>query len=684
MLQLKSPGVYTQEIPSGVRSVAMASTAIALFVGPTKTGIDGRPIRLRNFADYERMFGARISTSSLSYSVAHFFDNGGSEAFVKRVKVNNASFADTTLKKDAGASADSVTFTALSSGAAGNEIFVEIDSFGIGAKPYDAAADKKRFNVRITDRTTGRVESFGNLSTDTSATRYIGRVVDDIDTGSKLVGVTVAGVNAEGPQASGTVYSLGKPFVAGKFAADLAVLLSVAMPKDDGTYAAKPVIDRLAVTAFAKDAAQPTSALEFANRLAAALNTAIRADADAAKAMENVVIEMAPYTEPIDSSTSNIYFRLRTSPPTSANLQRRVSEATVTLSDPAGGKALLKTYGLAQVLANPSRYRLGMAYKASEVSKANKGADGDATGQPGDDDFRNAIIELEQSDPFFNVLCLPDLVRSSASDPRALLHANAMTVYAEAARICENKFAFLLIDPFPDVESAGEAEAWKSLRFTFQSNHAAAYFPKIRVDDPLLPGMIISHPPSGAIAGIYARTDAQVGPWQAPAGTDAVLMGAYGPSVPVSEADQGSLNPIGLNCIRQFPIYQTVSFGSRTIDGADAQGSEWKYIPVRRIALLILKSLSDSLRWAVHKPNGEQLWAELRINVTAFMQTLFRQGAFKGTSARDAYFVRCDANTTTSDDINAGVVNIIVGFAPLRPAEFVVISLQQIVQPATV
>ncbi|WP_178392282.1 phage tail sheath C-terminal domain-containing protein [Burkholderia sp. SRS-W-2-2016] len=661
----------------------MASTSIALFVGPTKTGIDGRPIRVRDIFEFQRAFGPLIPTSSLSYSVAHFFDNGGKEAFVKRVKVSNAGCAESTLKKDDGSNADSFTFTALSSGGSGNELFVEIDSFGIGAKPYDAAADQKRFNVTITDRTTGRVERFGDLSTDTSASRYLANVLDDIDTGSKLVGVSVAGTDAAGPQASGTIYKIGKAFTPGKFAADVLVQLSVAMPKDDGSYDAKPVIDNLAVTVFEKDDVQPTSALEFANRLARALNSAIREDTNAAKAMQNVAIEIAPYTEPIDSAHSNVYLRLRTSPPTATNLQRRVSEATVTLSDPSAGKKLLGTYSLAPQIVNPSRYRLGMPYKGSQVSAATPGADGDVSGQPADDEFKSAVTELDDGDPFFNILCLPDLVRSLASDPRALQHSNAMTVYAEAARVCENKLAFLLVDPFPDVQTAGEAEAWKSLKFTFQSNHAAAYFPKIRVDDPLLPGMIISHPPSGAIAGVFARTDAQTGPWQAPAGTEAVLTGVYGTSVPVSDADQGSLNPIGLNCIRQFPIYQTVSFGSRTIDGADAQGSEWKYIPVRRIALLILKSLSDSLRWAVHRPNGEQLWAELRMNVTAFMQMLFRQGAFKGTSARDAYFVRCDATTTTSEDINAGVVNIIVGFAPLRPAEFVVVSLQQMVQPAT-
>jgi hypothetical protein len=152
--------------------------------------------------------------------------------------------------------------------------------------------------------------------------------------------------------------------------------------------------------------------------------------------------------------------------------------------------------------------------------------------------------------------------------------------------------------------------------------------------------------------------------------------------VVLSDDQHGILNPLGLDVIRLFPIYGTVSFGSRTVDGSNAMASEYKYIPVRRTALYILRSLSEGLRWAVHKPNGDTLWAELRMNVTAFMQGLFRQGAFKGTSPRDAFFVLCDASTTSQTDIDLGVVNIVIGFAPLKPAEFVVITVKQIAKAA--
>jgi phage tail sheath protein FI len=261
-----------------------------------------------------------------------------------------------------------------------------------------------------------------------------------------------------------------------------------------------------------------------------------------------------------------------------------------------------------------------------------------------------------------------------------LFHGEAKAIYEEAAQVCQKKLAFLLVDPFPGIVDADSAELWKAANFTLQSEHAAIYFPNIRVDDPLEPGSIRSHPPSGAIAGLFARNDSRTGVWEAPAGTDAVIAGAYGPSVVLSDAQHGQLNPIGVNVIRKFPVYGTVNFGSRTVNGLDVASSDYKYVPVRRTANHIERSVSEGLRWAVHKPNGEQLWSQIRLAANSFMQGLFRQGAFKGTSAREAYFVACDSSTTTADDIAQGVVNVAIGFAPLRPAEFVVITLRQIVQ----
>jgi uncharacterized protein len=176
---------------------------------------------------------------------------------------------------------------------------------------------------------------------------------------------------------------------------------------------------------------------------------------------------------------------------------------------------------------------------------------------------------------------------------------------------------------------------------------------------------------------VMARTDAQRGVWKAPAGLDATLVGVPSLSVALTDAENGELNPLGINCLRAFPSAGRVVWGARTLRGADQLADEYKYIPVRRTALYIEESLFRGLKWVVFEPNDEPLWAQIRLNAGAFMHNLFRQGAFQGSSPRDAYFVKCDKETTTQNDINLGIVNVIVGFAPLKPAEFVIIKLQQ-------
>jgi uncharacterized protein len=183
--------------------------------------------------------------------------------------------------------------------------------------------------------------------------------------------------------------------------------------------------------------------------------------------------------------------------------------------------------------------------------------------------------------------------------------------------------------------------------------------------------------PCGVVAGIFARTDTQRGVWKAPAGLDATLVGVPQISVNLTDNENGELNPLGINCLRAFPVSGRVVWGSRTLQGNDSLASEWKYIPVRRTALYIEESLYRGTQWVVFEPNDEPLWSQIRLNAGAFMQNLFRQGAFQGQSPRDAYFVKCDKETTTQNDINLGIVNIVVGFAPLKPAEFVIIKLQQ-------
>jgi phage tail sheath protein FI len=183
--------------------------------------------------------------------------------------------------------------------------------------------------------------------------------------------------------------------------------------------------------------------------------------------------------------------------------------------------------------------------------------------------------------------------------------------------------------------------------------------------------------PCGAVAGVFARTDTQRGVWKAPAGLDAALVGVPRLDVPLTDAENGELNPLGINCLRAFPVFGRVVWGARTLRGADQFADEYKYVPVRRLALFLEESLYRGTQWVVFEPNDEPLWAQIRLNLGAFMHNLFRQGAFQGTTPREAYFVKCDKETTTQNDINLGIVNIVVGFAPLKPAEFVIIKFQQ-------
>ena len=236
--------------------------------------------------------------------------------------------------------------------------------------------------------------------------------------------------------------------------------------------------------------------------------------------------------------------------------------------------------------------------------------------------------------------------------------------------------AFVVVDPPIAWDEASDVIAGLGAVVAPDEN-AAIYFPRVRMADSLRDNRLETFAPCGVVAGIYARTDAERGVWKAPAGLDATLVGVAELPVNLTDGQNGQLNPLGVNCLRSFPVNGRVVWGARTLRGADQMASEWKYVPVRRTALFIEESLFRGTQWVVFEPNDEPLWAQIRMSVGAFMQNLFRQGAFQGRSPREAYFVKCDRETTTQNDIDLGIVNIHVGFAPLKPAEFVVISIQQ-------
>ncbi|MCC2668339.1 MAG: putative tail sheath protein [Armatimonadetes bacterium] len=292
----------------------------------------------------------------------------------------------------------------------------------------------------------------------------------------------------------------------------------------------------------------------------------------------------------------------------------------------------------------------------------------------GSEAVRTGLFALENIAPrIFNLLCTP-----SAASLNAASHAAVVTA---AAAYCRRKRAFLLVDVPPEVSTLALMDAWMATNDGLRDTNAAVYFPRLQIADPLNENRPRDVSPSGTMAGIYARTDVARGVWKAPAGIDAVLRGAD-VGVKMNDLENGALNPLGVNALRTFPIYGPIVWGARTMEGADQIASEWKYVPVRRTALFIEESLSQGLKWVVFEPNDEPLWAQIRQNVGSFLQGLFRQGAFQGATPREAYFVRCGRDTTTATDQDLGIVNIVVGFAPLKPAEFVVVKIQQIVGQA--
>jgi phage tail sheath protein FI len=283
-------------------------------------------------------------------------------------------------------------------------------------------------------------------------------------------------------------------------------------------------------------------------------------------------------------------------------------------------------------------------------------------------DNKQGLYALENAD-LFNLVVIPPYTSGGDIDAQVL---------SDTIAYVEEKRAVLIMDPPSGWTSLGNAVTGASNAAFTSSTNVATYFPRINEPDALRDGQLTTFAPSGAIAGIIARTDASRGVWKAPAGLDATFNGVSSLSIPLTDLEIGQLNPLGVDCLRASPGAGFTIWGARTRAGSDRLASQWKYLPVRRTALFLEESLYRGTQWVVFEPNDAPLWAQIRLNINAFMNNLFRQGAFAGTTPKDAFFVKCDAETTTPDDVNLGIVNIVVGFAPLKPAEFVVIQLQQL------
>lgn len=659
MVQVSYPGVYIQEISSGVHTITSVGTSITAFVDYFCEGPVDQAVEIFGMADFQRVFGGLDGKSEASYAIAQFFLNGGSSALVIRCLSGSKATANVVIGTLAAPGTAALTVNAANPGEWGNTLRVEID--------HQTSDPAKFFNLTVTRYTSTSVnaapaaqERFLNLSLDSTSSRFAPAV---IAADAKLITATVAngatGVAASVGTTGGDIQALTTTNFDAMSAGTLDITVggSATFTATLATWAAGTV----------------TSVFQLASRLEQAIRTAKNSANDPTPPCltgASVQVKALTTGERLLAITAG-----------KGDGNRQFSDVIVIAAGAVNDVATpLKLLPADTESDNVQQYVLGTStVGVGALVGAAAGANGSA---PDADALVGAVAEannhgiyaLEKAD-LFNLLCIP---RTAAIAKEANGDTPMRQIVEKAIAYCIKRRAFYLLDIPESINEVAEVKDWLDTHGNFRSTNAAVFFPRLKIADPLNDFRLRSVGPSGTTAGVFARTDSDRGVWKAPAGIDAVLRGVADLDAKLTDAENGTLNPLAINCLRTFPVYGTVSWGARTLDGADQKGSEWKYIPIRRLALMLEESLFRGTKWVVFEPNDEPLWAKIRLNLNAFMMSLFRQGAFQGTAPKDAFFVKCDAETTTQDDRNKGIVNIIVGFAPLKPAEFVVISIQQI------
>ena len=661
------PGVYIQELPSPVHPITGVATSIAAFVGYTARGIDNRAQAIYSFSDFERLYGGLASNSEVSYAVQQFFQNGGSQAYVVRTPMHYPASPIPVIDaavEIAKSGANGITFTALSSGQwANGQLLVDIDVQGLDLST--TTGDPLAFNLTITDLLDGTTEYFPEVTLNSALQNYFVAVVNDPDNGSQLVNVTANLPTT--PTALEVTGVLGTPLTisavntalgGGTAVANADCSLTLTLPNGPVTPPTIKVIGN-GITI-----AQTVSGL--ASQLQQALNNWLMVNVPGA----SVTCVAAP-------SGTGTGIRVNA-------LLPNQPDAMISFGSPATGNDASKVLGLNPTeFSNVAHYALGTTTVTAGLGLASTPAT-KPSGLPlndeliGDPSAFSGIYALTKVD-LFNLLSIPEAARALPGNPNSPdPNINATEIYSAAIALCDQRRAMLLIDPPPNVNTVAAAVDWKTNTLGVVDANGAAFFPRLRLADALNNGQLRTFAPSGVVAGVYANTDATRGVWKAPAGIGATLNGVQNMTYQLSDQENGALNPLGLNCFRTFPLYGPVLWGARTLVGADAMTNQWKYVPVRRVALFLEESLYRGTKWVVFEPNDEPLWAAIRLNVGSFMDSLFKKGFFQGITADQAYFVKCDDETTTQADIDLGIVNILVGFAPLKPAEFVVIQIEQL------
>ena len=666
---LTYPGVYIEEIPSGVRTITGVATSITAFVGRALRGPVNEAVVINSFGDYERVFGGLWLDSSMSYAVRDFFLNGGGQAVIVRL------FAPTATEQGAAFSA-----AQAQAQTAADAVVAAIDAALAAA--VVATTDSDIAAAGEAAVATAGAPGPAALSA-ANAVAQAGRAEVNVPASAVAADRTAVRTAAAGAVATAvnSAASAAAPTTRAQLSTGGGTPLNLEAA-NEGLWGNKL---RARIDYDVKGGAAATELFNLTVRDTATGQTEVH---------RNVSFQTA-HARRVDKVLANESQLVRargaipaTRPTASAPAATATTPAGVV---PAGGDpfSAANSNGVQPAgLSSEGRALINTDYIPTSGGEANK----------------LGIYALLKAD-LFNLLCLPP------PDPAGDMDTG---VISSAAVFCEKRRAMLIIDPpnaAKTVAAAITGVGWllalvfvrrplRMLRFAPKaialalivvvgltitgvgainpaSKNAAVYFPRLRQSNPLRDNQMEEFVPCGAVAGVIARTDSTRGVWKAPAGLDATLAGVPDLAVQLTDAENGQLNPLGINCLRAMPAVGRVIWGARTTQGDDRLASEWKYVPVRRTALYIEESLYRGTQWVVFEPNDEPLWAQIRLNVGAFMQNMFRQGAFQGRAPKEAYFVKCDKESTTQNDINLGIVNIVVGFAPLKPAEFVVIKLQQ-------
>ena len=649
MATLTAPGVYVEEVSSGVRPIQAAGTSTAAFFGESERGPIGALVKIFNFTDFQTVYGGFLGGGRyLAHSVYHFFNNGGAACYVGRV-APGAGTAGVTVRDRAAAPQVSMDLDAASPGAWGNGVMVTVSS-AASTDPANLFTLTVHQDNAVPGDPPVVLEVYPDLTMDPASPAYVESAVNSR---SAYLRVTVNAGNtneARGFSEGAVVIVDGDPLLGvGQRQFQLNV-------NGDGFR----TVDLTAALASV-DLTDPEA-------VAAGIQVAVRALAPlrASTPAGSYSAATVTFTE---TAAPNGRFRITAGGDPSAASSVRVQDAANTTVNAAGSLGLglgsrTEVFGAAgmrpQDTAPGDFYFLGDDTVAGAVTAVRVGDDG---GTPQDQDFIDAL-------PLLDTVRDVSLIAIPGVGSEAVVDAGMNYCARRPLSDC-----FFIGDMESTDDSYVDAIGFRDA-LNNPNSYGAVYFPWLRTLDPagLSPEPIVV-PPSGFVAGLYGRIDARRGVWKAPAGTEAILAGAVGLAAELNDVQHGDLNnhPKSISVIRRFPTTGIVTWGARTV----SSDPEYKYIPIRRTAIMLRVSIFNGIQWAVFEPNDAPLWSSLRLNIGAFMNTLFRRGAFQGATPAEAYFVKCDAETTTQADIDLGIVNVLVGFAPLKPAEFVVVRISQ-------